>query len=314
MSSAEERRMLALAPPRATAASPAVTNTARNFGLNPAPTRVPGYVSSTRAPAPMPNLIPSQLDAQGRAGGSNRAPGSSGSGVNTNTLQGILDASGPSVTAPVTSSTGSLRPAPAPSPSQNAGAGGAGGGQAPVQTTEPAAETVSSPIDAAAALDSAINALLDPEFIGFQGDRAAELRRLQNMRNQLFGDAEFGQTGSVQRQEGLDEQSRRRLAAQRASAGMLQGGAYGGTERGLGTLQRAGQDFAMQEMQRPFREQTASDRLREFGLSFDPTNRIFDQMDMDQAGFATQTQAGREAAARARLAAIQQLAQQGIQI
>jgi hypothetical protein len=171
-----------------------------------------------------------------------------------------------------------------------------------------------SPIDAAAALDAAINALLDPEFIGFQGDRAAELRRLQNLRNQLFGDAEFGQTGSVQRQEGLDEQSRRRLAAQRASAGMLQGGAYAGTERGLGTLQRAEQDFAMQEMQRPFREQTSADRLREFGLDFDPTTRAFNQQDLDLTGFTTKTQAGRQAAARARAAAIQQLAQRGIQI
>jgi hypothetical protein len=103
---------------------------------------------------------------------------------------------------------------------------------------------------------------------------------------------------------------------------MLQGGAYAGTERGLGTLQRADQDFAMQEMQRPFREATASDRLREFGLEFDPTTRVFDQIQFadpankisELAGFATKTQAGKEAAARARLAAIQQLAQQGIQI
>ena len=199
------------------------------------------------------------------------------------------------------------------------GTGGSTGGSTPAPAPAPAAAPVAeeagaSPIDAAAALDAAINQLLDPEFIGFQGDRASELRRLQNLRNQLFGDAEFGQTGSVQRQQELDANSRRRLAAQRAMSGMLQGGAYAGTERGLGTMQRANQDFALQEMTRPFREATAADRLREFGLSFDPSSRVFDQMDMDLTGFTTQTQAGREAAARARLAAIQQLAQQGITI
>jgi hypothetical protein len=137
---------------------------------------------------------------------------------------------------------------------------------------------------------------------------------LQNLRNQLYGDTEFGTTGSVQRQQGLNEQSRRRLAAQRAMAGMLQGGAYAGTERGLGTLQRADQDYAMQEMLRPYNEQVMSDRLREFGLEYDPTSRVFNQQELDLTDFAQGPFAGREAAARARASAIQQLAQRGIQI
>ena len=168
--------------------------------------------------------------------------------------------------------------------------------------------------DAASALQAAINAILEGDFLGFQGQRAAELRRLQNLRNQLFGDSAMGSTGAVQRQEEMSERDRRRLAARMAVSGTLQGGAYAGTQRGLGTQQRADQDFALQELLRPFREQTASDRLNEFGLSFAPQNRVFNLQDLDLEGFSTRTAVGREAAARARQAALQQLAQRGIQI
>jgi hypothetical protein len=100
-------------------------------------------------------------------------------------------------------------------------------------------------------------------------------------------------------------------------SGMLQGGAYAGLQRGVGTLQRADQDFAMQEMQRPFREQTQSDRLREFGLGFNPEGREFDLNDFGSpdnimGGWSTGTFAGREAASRARNAAIERLRQQGM--
>lgn len=174
-------------------------------------------------------------------------------------------------------------------------------------------------VDAAAMLAALINQLLEGDFIGFRGQQAAELRRLQNLRNQLYGDVEMGSTGAVQRQQQLDANARRRLAAGRAVSGMLAGGAYAGTERGLGTIQRAEQDFALQELQRPFREQTASDRLAEFGLSFTPQGRQFNLSDFGSpqdilGGWTRATFGGREAAARARQAAIQQLAQRGIQI
>jgi hypothetical protein len=171
-------------------------------------------------------------------------------------------------------------------------------------------------------LDAAIANLLNPQFIGFQGDRAAELRRLQNLRNQLFGfkDAAGNQSiGSVGRQQQSDLQARRRLAAQRAGAGMLQGGAYAGTERGLGTIQEADQAYAMQELLRPYQEQVASDRLQEFGLGYDPTGRNFNLLDFGNAndimgGWSTGTFAGRQAAAAARNAAVQQLLQQGMTV
>jgi hypothetical protein len=118
----------------------------------------------------------------------------------------------------------------------------------------------------------------------------------------------------MQRQQQLGEQDRRRLAARMAASGTLQGGTYAGTERGLGTQQRAEQDFGLQELLRPFNEQVAADRLREFGLGFAPGNRVFNLENLDLAGFSTGTAVGREAAARARQAAIQQLAQRGIQI
>jgi hypothetical protein len=171
-------------------------------------------------------------------------------------------------------------------------------------------------------LDAAIANLLNPQFIGFQGDRAAELRRLQNLRNQLFGFKDAAgnvSEGAVGRQTQSDMQARRRLAAQRAGAGMLQGGAYAGTERGLGTIQEADQAYAMQELLRPFQEQVASDRLQEFGLGYDPTGRGFNMLDFGRpedimGGWSQGTYAGRQAAAAARNAAIQQLLQQGMTV
>lgn len=168
-------------------------------------------------------------------------------------------------------------------------------------------------------LDAAIANLLNPEFIGFQGDRAAELRRLQNLRNQLFGFKDAAgnvSVGALGRQQQSDLQARRRLAAQRAGAGMLQGGAYAGKERGLGTIQEADQAYAIQEMLRPYQEQVASDRLQEFGLGYDPTGRNFNLLDFGapndiMGGWAQGTYAGRQAAAAARNAAVQQLLQQG---
>lgn len=333
----EANRFARMAPTGTTtrAPQPASANTALGLG-SPAQSVVPPSLSSTRAPQPQPTLIPANLDAAGRRGGSGVATTSTGAVRATPPVPGIEDSlyaqtpganlpggttpiPGPSSEPGVPSTTG--RGGGTAGASAGASAGGAGGGGSAAESQTGTSDGASA-IDAAAALDAAIAALLDPEFIGFQGDRAAELRRLQNLRNQLFGDAEMGQTGSVQRQETLDANARRRLAAQRAASGMLQGGAYAGTERGLGTMQRAEQDFAMQEMLRPFREATAADRLREFGLSFDPTSRIFDQIlfgdeegDVSEIeGWAAQTQAGREAAARARQQALQQLAQQGIVI
>lgn len=307
--SGEANRYANMAPAGTTTSPlsrPASANSALGLGERNASV-VPPSLSSTRAPSPVPTLIPGALDMQGRMGGA---------GVSTTSTGGIRAAAGASAATPGGGSSepglpatgarpaagGSTAPGDSGAASDAAGGaeGGSGGG--------------ASPIDAKKALDNEINKLLDPEFIGFQGDRAAELRRLQNLRNQLFGDAVMGSTGSIARQEKMDADNRRRLAAQRAMAGMLQGNAFFGKQRGLGELQLERQMFDLQEMERPFKEQTAPDRLREFGLEFDPTSRAFNQQDMDLTGFTTQTQAGRQAAARARLAAIQQLAQQGIQI
>ena len=232
-----------------------------------------------------------------------------------------------STTTPGLSTTpiGSVVPAPEVSPTPTA--------PTPATPTEAApAETAPSPAEAEASgmtqeeydkmLSSAIDNLLNPQFIGFQGDRAAELRRLQNYRNQLFGyttDTGEKKIGSLEQQQNLDKQARRRLAAQRASAGMLQGGSYAGTERGLGTQQEAQQAYALQEMLRPYQEQVASDRLQEFGLGYDPTQRGFSLLDFGNAenimgGWATGTYAGRQAAANARNQAIQQLLSQGISL
>lgn len=186
-------------------------------------------------------------------------------------------------------------------------------------TGDTAGDTTDSGIDVQALYDSLINNLLEGTFIGFQGDQASELRRLQNLRNQLYGDPEYGTTGSLQRQRDLDARARRRLAAQRAVAGMLQGGAYAGPQRGLGTIQQEQQEYDIQEMLRPYREQTQADRLREFGLGYTPDSRVFDLLDFGNAedimsGWATGTFAGRQAAAEARRAALEQLAQRGLSL
>ena len=72
-------------------------------------------------------------------------------------------------------------------------------------------------------------------------------------------------------------------------------------------------------MLRPYREQTQADRLREFGLGYTPGERVFDLLDFGDpddimSGWATGTFAGREAAARAKRAALQQLTQQGLSL
>lgn len=212
--------------------------------------------------------------------------------------------------------TGEVVSAPVTTSPPPSGGGGGGGAveEAPIEETP-----VEPDVDVQALYDSILAGLLEADWLGFQGDQAAELRRLQNLRNQLFGDAEYGTTGSVQRQRDLDAQARRRLAAQRAVSGMLQGGAYAGTQRGVGTLQQAEQEYALQEMLRPFREQTASDRLLEFGLGFEPDSRVFNLLDFGMpddimGGWAASTWAGREAKARARQAALQQLAQRGLSL
>lgn len=292
--------------------SPAVANTARNMGLSPANRRAPDTLTGNMRPTgSQTTLVPSQLEARGRAGGANRAPVTSNTpSIADSDYARMPGANLPGGVTPVPSRTGTLVSPAGPT----GGAGGAGGGSNSGTTTTTETTETAGDTGAASALEAAINQLLEGDFLEFQGERASELRRLQNLRNQLFGDTEFGTTGSVQRQQGLNEQARRRLAAQRAMAGMLQGGAYAGTERGLGTLQRADQDYAMQEMLRPFNEQVMSDRLREFGIEFDPTSRVFNQQELGLEDFATGPFAGREAAARARAAAIQQLAQRGIQI
>lgn len=212
-----------------------------------------------------------------------------------------------------TNPDGTLGSAPVTTSPPPSGGGGAVE-EAPIQEAP-----VEPDVDVQALYDSILAGLLEADWLGFQGDQAAELRRLQNLRNQLFGDAEYGTTGSVQRQRDLDARARRRLAAQRAVSGMLQGGAYAGTQRGVGTLQQAEQEYALQEMLRPFREQTASDRLLEFGLGYAPDSRVFNLLDFGMpddimSGWAASTWAGREAQARARQAALQQLAQRGLSL
>jgi len=270
----------------------------------------PGRTTSTTGMSSRPAALAAGVD------GGNRSS-TSGSGS-------TLKVSGSNL-GPGQTSTGALVPAPDPGPAApdltapDPAPSGNGASESPESFPEPAqAEAAGmSPEEYQAMLDSAINALLDPEFIGFQGDRAEELRRLQNYRNQLFGyttDDGREMIGSVGRQQQADLLDRRRLAAERASAGMLQGGAYAGTERGLGTIQEGNQAYALQELQRPFLEQTQTDRLNEFGLLFDPSNRVFNQTDWMMPDWAQNTFAGREAGSRARNQALQQLLAQGISL
>ena len=70
-------------------------------------------------------------------------------------------------------------------------------------------------------------------------------------------------------------------------------------------------------MERPYREQTAADRLREFGLTYTPSSRLFDLSNFGlpddiMGGWAKETWGGKQAAARARLAALEQLRQRGM--
>ena len=253
--------------------------------------------------------------------GGNRSS-TSGSG---DTLKVSGSGLGPGETSapPRVTQTGTLTPEPEPTVTPDPGGTdtpiGSGGDTEPVPSPEQAEAEGMTQAEYDQLLADAENNLLEPDFIGFQGDRAAELRRLRNYRNQLYGNSEFGTTGSVQRQGELDGLARRRLAAQAAASGTLQGGAYAGTQRGTGTMQRADQDYAIQEMLRPYQEQVASDRLTQQGLNYDPTARTFGLSDFGNpddlmGGWSSSTFAGQEAYARARQQALQQLLQQGITI
>lgn len=267
-----------------------------------------GYVTASQAVNTASNALANKV----AAGAKPTATTATGQVVSVPDLSGTAGVPGTSAGAGGAGGTGGT--------GGGAGDGGGGGGggaaveEAPVETAP-----VEPDVDVQALYDSILAGLLEADWLGFQGDQAAELRRLQNLRNQLFGDAEYGTTGSVQRQRDLDARARRRLAAQRAVSGMLQGGAYAGTQRGVGTLQQAEQEYALQEMLRPFREQTASDRLLEFGLGYAPDSRVFNLLDFGMpddimGGWAASTWAGREAQARARQAALQQLAQRGLSL
>lgn len=221
----------------------------------------------------------------------------------------------------VTNPDGTIGGAPVTEVPVEAPVGGDGGSTEPAPVEEAPAEEApaESEIDVEALYNSLIADLLEPDFIGFQGTQASELRRLQNLRNQLFGSAEYGTTGSIQRQRDLDARARRRLAAQRAVAGMLQGGAYAGPQRGVGTIQQAEQEYGIQEMLRPYREQTMADRLFQFGLGYTPDSRAFNLLDFGNeddimGGWGAQTYAGQEATARAKRAALEQLTQRGLSL
>lgn len=219
---------------------------------------------------------------------------------------------------------------PNPDPGPGDGDGDGDGSSTAVPDPAAAAEAGISKADYLAQLEAAINGLLEGTYIDFQGSAADERRRLENYRNQLYGN-DAGMIGSVQRQQTTDLNDRRRLAAQRAASGMLQGGAYAGAQRGLGTQQQASQAYGIQEMQRPFLEQVQSDRLREFGLDYSSDGKqlgytdwfddMIPNMSLDENGklvldkkesWATTTNKGRSAQANARNAAIQQLLQRGV--
>ena len=241
---------------------------------------------------------------------------------------------------PGKTSTGDLVPEPEidpvipdltdPNLDPNPGPGDGDGSSTAVPDPAAAEEAGISKADYLAQLEAAINGLLEGTYIDFQGSAADELRRLENYRNQLYGN-DAGMIGSVQRQQTTDLNDRRRLAAQRAVSGMLQGGAYAGAQRGLGTQQQASQAYGIQEMQRPFLEQVQSDRLREFGLDYNSDGKqlgytdwfddMIPNMSLDENGklvldkkesWATTSTKGRAAEAKARNAAIQQLLQRGV--
>ena len=280
--------------------------------------------------------------AAGVPQGNRSSTSGSGSSLRVSGANQVTSIGGPENTL-ATSPTGDVVPGPTTiggpenipdltTPASDPGPGGGGSSVGPVPEPNVAGEAGMSQADYLAMVEDAIFGLLEGTYIDFQGSAADELRRLTNLRDQLYGNAE-GQIGSVQRQQTTDFNDRRRLAAQRAASGMLQGGAYAGGQRGLGTQQQAAQAYALQELQRPFLEQVQSDRLAEFGLGYDPTGKQFDYTDVmknmmptyyiDENGdvkiqegtdtsWATSTFKGRSAEANARNQALQQLLQRGI--
>ncbi len=328
----------AVSPPNPWAIRPSTTSA---FGIGNGSTGASKYIAK---PAPKP--APAKTGYSSRAsaivdGGVNPGNRSSTSGsyggIKVSGANQVTSIGGPENTL-ATSPTGDIVPGPTtiggpenvvpdltdPDP-------GPGDGSSTV-VPEPAAaaEAGISEVDYLAQLEAAINGLLEGTYIDFQGSAADELRRLENYRNQLYGN-DAGMIGSVQRQQTTDLNDRRRLAAQRAVSGMLQGGAYAGAQRGLGTQQQASQAYGIQEMQRPFMEQVQGDRLREFGLDYNSDGKQFDYLDwfsnmiptmsLDENGqmvlddansWATTTNKGRSAQADARNAALQQLLQRGV--
>lgn len=151
------------------------------------------------------------------------------------------------------------------------------------------------------------------DFLKFQQARSDEMRRLRDMETELFG-----QGGKTEQQNTADKRDRRRLAAQMAAAGTLQGGAYAGAERGLDTLRREAQTNALNELLRPFVEQTASDRLTQLGIDFTGRGRGASDVAQQTYGgtfamkpgefdWTKSTYAGQIAAQQARTQALQQL-------
>jgi len=171
------------------------------------------------------------------------------------------------------------------------------------ESSSAAAEPDPTPLDAE---DTEMyQQLLDIARIEFENERADRLRQLRNLETELFGGG-----GTVEQAEFDQEQARRRLAAQMASRGTLQGGAYAGGERGLGTLQQRSQDYQIQNLIRPFQQQTDTDMLYNLGIGFDPAEEgyggIFSMMPSDEFDWTT-TEAGRLASAQARQKAFEAL-------
>jgi hypothetical protein len=332
----------AVSPPNPWAIRP---STSSAFGIGNGSTGASQYIAK---PAPKPEPKKTGYSSRASAivdGGVNPGNRSSTSGsyggIKVSGANQVTSIGGPENTL-TTSPTGDLGPGPTTiggpenvvpdltGPDPSPGPGGDGGSSQAVPEPAAAAEAGISEADYLAQLETAINGLLEGTYIDFQGSAADELRRLRNYRDQLYGN-DAGMIGSVQRQQTTDLNDRRRLAAQRAVSGMLQGGSYAGAQRGLGTQQQASQAYGVQEMQRPFLEQVQSDRLREFGLDYnfdgkqlgytDWFDDMIPNMSLDENGklvldkkesWATTTNKGRSAQANARNSAIQQLLQRGV--
>lgn len=200
--------------------------------------------------------------------------------------------SGPTGGGPTGGSSGS---------SGSTGSSGSSGSSAAAAEPEPEVEP--TPLDAEET--EMYQQLLDIARIEFENERADRLRQLRNLETELFGGG-----GTVEQTEFDQEQARRRLAAQMAGRGTLQGGAYAGGERGLGTLQQRSQDYDIQNLIRPFQQQTDTDMLYNLGIGFDPAEEgfggIFSMLPSEEFDWTT-TEAGRLAAAQARQRAFEAL-------